>query len=174
MHLLGNDCRNTEKDRNEVIYHTLKAIGNAGRPVQMKSVIIDCLKYASDSKISIAAVHALRRMHLGNDVTSALRTTLIDRNMDPEKRMESFLLLMKNPSEADIILSNDMVNDRDEAHQIRSFINSFLSAAVKNKDPSNKRHARFAILSRLHIFLQRNVFGSVIISTLILSLKKDV
>ena len=139
MHLLGNDCRKSEEGRNEVIYHTLKAIGNAGRPVQMKNVILDCLKHAVDAKISIAALSALRKMPWSDDVADALRASLIDRNVDPEKRMESFLLLMKNPTEADIVLSIDMVNDENEAHQMRSFLHSFLSAAVKNKDPSEKR-----------------------------------
>ena len=141
MRLLGNDCRNQQKDRNEIIYYALKAIGNAGRPVQMTNVIIDCLRYAVDTKISIAALNALRRMPLNNDITDTLRITLIDRNIDPEKRMESFLLLMKNPTEADIILSIDMVNDEKEAHQMRSFVHSFLSASIKNKDPSKRRLA---------------------------------
>lgn len=143
MRLLGNDCRNEQRDRNEIIYHTLKAIGNAGRPVQMTDVIIDCLKHAVDTKISIAAIHALRRMPLSNDVTDALRTIIIDRNVDPERRIESFLLLMSNPTEADIILAIDMVNDEREAHQVRSFVNSFLSTWNKTKDPSKTRYILF-------------------------------
>ena len=149
MRLLGNDCRSKEKDRIEVIYYTLKAIGNAGRPVQMKTIITDCLWYAADTKISIAALGALRRMDLDPGLTYSLRATLIDRNVDPEKRMESFLLLMKNPTESEIILSKDMANDESEAHQIRSFIQSFLLAASKNKDPSKKRFFGFVLHFRI-------------------------
>lgn len=139
MRLLGNDCRNGQKDRNKVIYYALKAIGNAGRPVKMTDVIIDCLKHAIDTKISVAAVQALRKMPLSDRITNVLRTIVIDRNVDTERRIESFLMLMRDPKEADISLSVDMVNDEREAQQIRSFIHSFLSTSSRTKDSSKAR-----------------------------------
>ena len=143
IRLLGNDCRKKDEQRNEIIYYSLKAIGNAGRPLQMKDVIIDCIRHSTEPRISIAALHALRRMPLGGKVTDQLRMLLIDRNVDLEKRIESFLLLLEEPSEDDILLSIDMVNDEREAHQIRSFISSYLKSLEKNSNPLKSRYIPF-------------------------------
>eukprot|EP00795_Rhopilema_esculentum_P006498 gene6498-11955_t len=139
IRLLGNDCRKKDEQRNEIIYYSLKAIGNAGRPLQMKDVIIDCVRHSTEPRISVAALHALRKMPLGGKIADQLRMLLIDRNVDLEKRIESFLLLLEEPSEDDILLSIDMVNDEREAHQIRSFISSYLKSLQKNSNPLKSR-----------------------------------
>ncbi len=121
------------------MYYALKAIGNAGRPIRIKNIILDCVQHAAHANTSIAALHALKRMPLGSKVQDLLRVMLTDRNVDIEKRMESFLVLMARPSQVDILLAIDMVNDLEEARQLRSFIASFLKSVVTNKAPERKK-----------------------------------
>ena len=122
------------------MYHALRAIGNAGRPRNVRDLIVDCIKNAAHVNVSVAAVHALRRMPKDDHVKEVLREIVSDKNVDTERRMEAFLMLMEDPIDEEIILAVDMVHDEQEAGQLRSFFHSFLTNAVKNKNPMRKRY----------------------------------
>ena len=145
MRLLGNDCSTTDPMKTQQMYYALKAIGNAGRPIRMQDIIKDCVRNAAHLNTSIAAIHALKRMPRSAGIPGFLLEILSDKNIDAEKRMESFLILMERPSQQEILLAVDMVNDPEEARQLRSFIASYLSSMAKHRGPDRKRYLVFFI-----------------------------
>eukprot|EP00794_Sanderia_malayensis_P009953 gene9953-10973_t len=139
MRLLGNECNTKDADKTNQMYYALKAIGNAGRPSRIKNIIMDCVRHAAHVNTSIAALHALNRMPVDGNIEGFFRELFSDKSIDMEKRIEAFLMLMRAPSDSDILLAVDMVNDVQEAKQLRSFISSFLQAVVSNQSPQKKR-----------------------------------
>jgi len=136
--MLGNDCQTSNSKKQHKIMFALKGIGNLGRPKSALPLIMDCVKNAKHVNTSAAAIQAMRKMELSKDDRYALLEILADTNSDLEKRVEVFILLMLSPSKEDIIFARDVANDADDVTQLRSFINSYLRSATKNKAPASR------------------------------------
>ncbi|XP_065667671.1 uncharacterized protein LOC101240168 isoform X3 [Hydra vulgaris] len=139
LRLLGNNCQVTNSAVLSDIYFALKGIGNIGRSVKALPLIMDCIRNAKHSNVSVAAIQSMRKMKIPDAVIENLREILADKNEDFEKRAEIFLQLMKNPSHEDIILAIDLANDQEESGQVKSFITSFLKGAASNEDPTKQK-----------------------------------
>lgn len=134
--MLGNDCQTTNPLKQFKIFYALKGIGNLGRPANAMPLILDCIQNARYMNTTTAAVDATRKMKLTATAKEMLHLILIEKNNDLEKRVEVFLRLMQAPTKEDISLAVDVANDQGEVGQLRSFINSYLRSAIKNKAPS--------------------------------------
>lgn len=139
LRLLGNDCQTHDFEKQQNIFYSLRSIGNMGRPTKAIALIMDCVKNAQHTNISVAAIQALRRMKITSDVKGTFYEILTDKSEELEKRIEIFLMLMKSPTRTDVILARDLANDEQESSQMRSLINSYLRSATKNKDPTKKK-----------------------------------
>lgn len=139
LRLLGSDCQTKDVQKQYDIFYALKAIGNIGKPVEAVPLIIDCIKNAEHVNISVAAVQALRRMKLSESTIETFQEIFTDKNDDLEKRVAIFLELMKSPTEENVILARDLVNDERESTQLRSFIYSYLEKAGKYNNPTRPR-----------------------------------
>ena len=137
--MLGNDCQTTDPTEQHKILFALKGIGNLGRPLNAISLIMDCVKNGKHINISIAAIKAMRKMSLSKDTRLELTEMMGDNNADLEKRVEVFNLLMKDPSESEIIIATDIASDLEDMTQLRSYINTYLKSAMENKLPSHKK-----------------------------------
>ena len=138
MRLLGTNCISADSNNANEIIFVLKAIGNMGKQKAIP-LIMDCVRQAPHVNISVAAIQALRRMTLDGTIKNTLLEVFTERNHDLEKRMEAFLMLMKNPTENDIILARDVANDIEESVQLRSFLVSYLESAGRNRNPQDSR-----------------------------------
>ena len=136
---LGNGCHGQEKsERVEEILMALKAIGNAGRPFRAWTTLLTCAKTAVHQNVTASALEALRRMPCNNQVQERLHDMLESINMNPEKRIQAYIALMRCPSENSIrrIVRN---LDKEGSRQVGSFVWSHLKNINESSDP---RHAK--------------------------------
>ena len=138
LRLLGSDCQTSDINRQQDIFYALKGIGNMGRPSKAVPIILNCIRNSKHTNMSVAAIQSLRRMTISEEVREVLLEILTDKNEELEKRIEIFLILMQAPTEDEIILARDIVNDEKDSGQMRSFVSSYLIDAANSKDPSKK------------------------------------
>lgn len=132
---LGNGCTGQEdSDRVEEILIALKAIGNAGRPFRAWSTLLKCAKSAMHQNITTSALEALRRMPCDSQVQESLHDMAENHNMDPEKRIQTYIAIMRCPSESSI---SRVVRSlaKEGSKQVGSFISSHLKNINESSDP---------------------------------------
>lgn len=112
----------------------LKAIGNAGRPYTSVDNILKCAVQPGPSFINIDAIQALRRMPCGDEMTQGLLNIFDDLTMDTEIRIETFLALMRCPSQNVIRKIADIL-DTEKNNQVGSFVWSHLTNALESTEP---------------------------------------
>lgn len=132
---LGARCEGITPEEYENILVTLKAIGNAGRPVHAENVLLKCaLNLDAPVNMSIAALEALRRLPCNNEMAKNLLLIYGNHDLDVEIRIAAYLALMKCPSPevfrrvADI-LKNEVNN------QVGSFVWSHMTNAMDSTEP---------------------------------------
>jgi len=132
---LNIGCKGKTPEEFENILITLKAIGNAGRPVAAEDVLLKCaLNLDAPVNMSIAALEAFRRMPCNGEVTDQILQIYGEHNLDVEIRIAAYLALMKCPSPevfkrvADI-LKNEVNN------QVGSFVWSHMTNAMDSTEP---------------------------------------
>lgn len=137
LSMLGKDCQTSDAQKQHKIFYALKGIGNLGRPTTALPLIMDCVMNAKHANMSTAALKSIRKMNLSAKTRYTLLEILADQNNELEKRVEVFTLLMQNPTREEIIFARDVANDPQDVTQLRSFVNSYLRSAMKNKAPAS-------------------------------------
>jgi hypothetical protein len=112
----------------------LKAIGNAGRPYTSVDNILKCAVQPGESFINVDAIQALRRMPCGDEITQGLLNIFDDLTMDTEIRIETFLALVRCPSQNVIQKIADIL-ETEKNNQVGSFVWSHLSNALESTEP---------------------------------------
>ena len=136
---LGNGCNGQENsERVEELLMALKAIGNAGRPFRAWTTLLTCAKTAMHQNITASALEALRRMPCNGQVQERLHEMFESFSLNPEKRIQAYISLMRCPSEESI---KRVVNslDKEGSKQVGSFVWSHLKNINESSDP---RHAK--------------------------------
>lgn len=132
---LGTRCRGKTPEDFENILITLKAIGNAGRPVAAENVLLKCaLNPHAPVNMSIAALEAFRRLPCNEEMTGQILEIYGEYNLDVEIRIAAYLALMKCPSPEVFkrvaeILKNEVNN------QVGSFVWSHMTNAMDSTEP---------------------------------------
>ena len=132
---LGEKCDAETPEELESILITLKAIGNAGRPVKAEKALFKCaLNPSVPMNMSIAAIEALRRMPCSNILTSQLLEIYGEYTLDVELRIASYLALLKCPSpEVFTQIANILKNEVN--NQVGSFVWSHMTNAMESTEP---------------------------------------
>ena len=135
---LGKSCAVQEDhDRVEEILMTLKAIGNAGRPMRAFKTILRCAQTALHQNVSFAAFDALRRMPCNQGILNQLHKVHENIDIDPERRIHAYLALMKCPSENTLKRVCGQL-DRETSRQVGSFMASHLKNLNDSSDPRHE------------------------------------
>ena len=136
---LGKDCLNQEGDeRVEEILMSLKAIGNAGRPVRAWKTLLACAQTALHQNISIAALDALRRMPCNQEVQSEIHKIHENVDIEPERRIHVYLALMKCPTESTIRRVTEQL-EKEKSRQVGAFMASHLKNLNESSDPRHEK-----------------------------------
>eukprot|EP00794_Sanderia_malayensis_P007911 gene7911-8766_t len=132
---LGSSCGGEiEHERVEEILMAIKAIGNAGRPARTAGTLLRCAKSSLKMNITTSALEALRHMPCDNDVSSVLHGLFEDISMGSEKRIQSYLALMKCPTKSTLTnVVKQLTNEK--SNQVGSFVFSHLDNIKKSSDP---------------------------------------
>ncbi|XP_020823088.1 apolipoprotein B-100 [Phascolarctos cinereus] len=134
---LGNECSGSE----EATYLTLRVIGNMGRTLeevspQLKASLLKCIQSPTPSlSVQKAAIQALRKMELTEEVHSVLLQTFLDSASPEEKRLAAYLLLMRQPTRHAVHhVIPTLQTEKNE--QVRSFVASHIANILVSEDPS--------------------------------------
>ncbi len=143
---LGDSCIDEyDYERAEEILMALKAIGNAGRPTRAVKTLLKCAQNSQLINVTTSALEALRHMPCSEDVASILHGIYGDVSVNIEKRIQSYLALMKCPTESTIAkIVKQLKNEK--SNQVGSFVLSHLDNIKKSSDP---RHTRYVFIMSL-------------------------
>ncbi|KAG7510147.1 apolipoprotein B-100 [Solea senegalensis] len=148
MEMLLNDCSgertnsdsDSPTDPHEMSFLVLRVVGVMGQAMQAASpnLISSILRCARKTDIPLsnqkAAIQAFRLMDINDKVRNVLLEVFQDARSAVEKRIASYLILMKNPHRA---LVKDIVqkleNERDE--QVNNFVVSHLKNILVSNEP---------------------------------------
>uniref|UniRef100_A0A8C4LMT0 Apolipoprotein B n=1 Tax=Equus asinus asinus TaxID=83772 RepID=A0A8C4LMT0_EQUAS len=101
---IRNDCTGNE----DHTYLILRVIGNIGKTMEqltprLTSSVLKCIKSTEPSLlIQKAAIQALRKIELKDEVREVLLQTFLDDASPGDKRLAAYLMLMRSPSQSDI------------------------------------------------------------------------
>ncbi|GCC30238.1 apolipoprotein B-100 [Chiloscyllium punctatum] len=137
MSILGSDCSGDA----DMIYLTLKALGNMGQAMEnanpeIQKTLIRCANNAKvSSNIQQAAVQAFRKMNLADESRNALLRIYTDEKSSVLKRLGAYLIVMKDPSSANLrrIIRN-LKEIKNE--QVESFVSTYLRNILKSESPA--------------------------------------
>ncbi|KAM4867420.1 apolipoprotein B-100 [Thomomys bottae] len=132
---IRNECVGDE----EHTYLILKVIGNMGSTMEqvtprLKSSVLKCIRSTRPSPlIQKAAVQALRKMELDDEVRGILLQTFVNSTASVEKRLAAYLMLMRQPSSSDINrIAKLLPRERDE--QVKNFVASHLANILNSEE----------------------------------------
>lgn len=112
----------------------LKAIGNAGRPLSAVTNLLKCAVEPGSIAINIEALQALRRISCSTEMTKGLFDIFKAPTTDTEVRIETYLALMRCPSEIVIQkIADELVTEKN--NQVGSFVWSHLTNALESTEP---------------------------------------
>ncbi|KYO48892.1 apolipoprotein B-100 [Alligator mississippiensis] len=133
--LLGNECSGD----NELAYLTLRAIGNMGSVLEeahpsLKSAVRTCIRSeAATLSVQKSAIQALRKMTLTEEDRAVLLTIFQEADAPVEKRLAAYLMIMKNPSQSDLVKIVKTVS-KDKNEQVKSFISSHITNILDSEE----------------------------------------
>uniref|UniRef100_A0A8C2THN1 Apolipoprotein B n=1 Tax=Coturnix japonica TaxID=93934 RepID=A0A8C2THN1_COTJA len=125
---LGTDCSGDS----ELTYLTLRAIGNMGAVMEkakpsLKASLKTCIRsQAASLSVQKAAIQAFRKMTITDEDRSALLKEFQEGDAPTDKRLATYLLLMKNPSPADLTKIIRILT-REKNEQVKSFVASHIA-----------------------------------------------
>ncbi|OXB84376.1 UNVERIFIED_CONTAM: hypothetical protein H355_010803, partial [Colinus virginianus] len=126
--LLGTDCSGDA----ELTYLTLRAIGNMGAVMEkakpsLKASLKTCIRnQAASLSVQKATIQAFRKMTITEEDRSALLKEFQEGNAPTDKRLATYLMLMKNPSPSDLTkIMRILTREKDE--QVKSFVASHIA-----------------------------------------------
>ncbi|XP_050999322.1 apolipoprotein B-100 [Acomys russatus] len=132
---IGNECLGNE----DHTYLILRIIGNMGRTMEqvmpeLKSSVLNCVRSTKPSLlIQKAALQALRKMEMGDEVRRVVFDTFMDGVTPVEKRLAAYLLLMRAPSSSDI---NKIVQllQWEQSDQVKNFVASHIANILNSEE----------------------------------------
>ncbi|XP_039527523.1 apolipoprotein B-100-like isoform X2 [Pimephales promelas] len=124
----------------EHVFLSLKVIGNmaaalgAARPA-LQSSVIQCIKQpAASAAVQQAAVQVYRQTPVPEEGREVLMRAVLDRAASVQKRVAAYLILMKNPTPAELAqLAAALLGE--ENPQVKSFIISHISNILSSTAP---------------------------------------
>ncbi|XP_077344977.1 apolipoprotein B-100 [Lithobates pipiens] len=135
--LIGNEC-NGDQDKT---FLTLKAVGIMGSVLeeanpQIKSSVLKCVSQAPSPDVQKAAIQALRKMTVTDEVRNSLVQVFQDNNSPVQKRLAAYLTVMKNPSQSDLrkVLR---VLSKDES-EVKNFVASHIVNILNSEAPETQ------------------------------------
>ncbi|KAF4801137.1 Apolipoprotein B-100 [Turdus rufiventris] len=133
--LLGTDCSGED----ELTYLTLRAIGNMGAVMEkakpsVKSSLKSCIRNeAASLSVQKAAIQAFRKMTITEEDRSALLRTFQESDAPTDKRLASYLLVMKTPSPSDLTKILRVLT-KEKSEQVKSFVASHIANILDSKE----------------------------------------
>uniref|UniRef100_G3VJ24 Apolipoprotein B n=1 Tax=Sarcophilus harrisii TaxID=9305 RepID=G3VJ24_SARHA len=134
---LGDECA----DDKEATYLTLRVIGNMGAALEegsprLKASVLKCIESpAASLPVQKAAIQALRKMELTEEVRGVLLRAFLDGASPEDKRLAAYLLLMRRPGREGLAqVLGALQAEKNE--QVRSFVASHLANVLVSQDLS--------------------------------------
>ncbi|XP_055481973.1 apolipoprotein B-100 [Psammomys obesus] len=132
---IDNECMGDE----DHTYLILKVIGNMGRTMEqvmpaLKSSVLNCVRSVKPSLlIQKAALQALRKMEMGEEVRSVVFDTFVNSATPVEKRLGAYLLLMRAPSSSDISKIVQLLQ-WEQSEQVKNFVASHIANILNSEE----------------------------------------
>ncbi|KAM5291763.1 apolipoprotein B-100 [Ctenodactylus gundi] len=132
---IRNECTGDE----DYTYLILRIIGNMGRTLEqvmprVKSSVLKCIESTKPSVlIQKAAIHALRKMELTDEVQGILLQTFVSSTTPMEKRLAAYLMMMKGPSQSDVTRIIQLL-PREQNEQVRNFVASHIANILNSEE----------------------------------------
>ncbi|XP_057599079.1 apolipoprotein B-100 [Hippopotamus amphibius kiboko] len=132
---IHNDCTGNE----DHTYLILRVIGNIGRTMEqltpkLTSSVLSCIKSRQPSLlIQKAAIQALRKMELTDEVREVLLQTFLDDTSPGDKRLAAYLRLMGGPSQSDINKITQLL-PREQNEQVKNFVASHIANILNSEE----------------------------------------
>ncbi|XP_029794426.1 apolipoprotein B-100 [Suricata suricatta] len=132
---IHNDCTGN-KDHTYLI---LRVIGNTGRTMEtvtprVTSSILKCIKSSEPSLlIQKAAIQALRKMELKDEVREVLLQVFLSDASPGDKRLAAYLMLMRGPSQSDINQIAQLL-PREQNEQVKNFVASHITNILNSEE----------------------------------------
>lgn len=132
---IDNECTGNE----DHTFLILRVIGNMGRTMEqvmpaLKSSVLSCVRSTKPSLlIQKAALQALRKMELEDEVRTILFDTFVNGVAPVEKRLAAYLLLMKNPSSSDINKIAQLLQ-WEQSEQVKNFVASHIANILNSEE----------------------------------------
>ncbi|XP_039916301.1 apolipoprotein B-100 [Hirundo rustica] len=133
--LLGTDCSGED----ELTYLTLRAIGNMGAVMEkakpsVKSSLKTCIRNeAASISVQKAAIQAFRKMTITEEDRSAFLKAFQEFDAPTDKRLASYLLVMKNPSPSDLAKILRVLT-KEKSEQVKSFVASHIANILDSEE----------------------------------------
>ncbi|XP_037668799.1 apolipoprotein B-100 [Choloepus didactylus] len=134
---IHSDCAGDK----EHTYLVLRVIGNMGKTLEqvnprLKSSVLKCVKSTEPALlIQKAAIQALRKMALTEEVRGVLLQAFLSGASPADKRLAAYLMLMRDPSQSDINRIARLLL-REQNDQVKNFVASHI-ANILNSEESN-------------------------------------
>uniref|UniRef100_A0A5F9DG36 Apolipoprotein B n=1 Tax=Oryctolagus cuniculus TaxID=9986 RepID=A0A5F9DG36_RABIT len=132
---IGTEC-NGDEDRTYLI---LRAIGNMGRTMEqvtprVKYSVLKCIKSTRPSLlIQKAAIQALRKMEITDEVQGVLLQTFLNDTSPVDKRLAAYLMLIRGASQSAINqIAQLLPGERNE--QVKNFVASHLANILNSEE----------------------------------------
>ncbi|XP_073708955.1 apolipoprotein B-100 [Garra rufa] len=129
-------------DDQEHVFLSLRVIGNmvvalgAARPA-LHSAVIQCINQQTASpSVQQAAIQVYRKVTVPKEGREVLMHAVLDRNASVQKRVAAYLILMKNPTPADLAQLAAAVHV-EKNHQVKSFIISHITNILSSTSLEN-------------------------------------
>ncbi|XP_070655187.1 apolipoprotein B-100 isoform X1 [Bos indicus] len=132
---IGNDCTGNE----DLTYLILRVIGNIGKTMEqltpkLTSSVLKCIRSEQPSLvIQKAAIQALRKMELSDEVREVLLQTFLDDTSPGDKRLAAYLMLMGSPSQSDISKITQLLSG-EQNEQVKNFVASHIANILNSED----------------------------------------
>ncbi|XP_058407707.1 apolipoprotein B-100 [Diceros bicornis minor] len=132
---IRDDCTGNE----DHIYLILRVIGNIGKTMEqltprLTSAVLKCIKSPGPSLlIQKAAIQALRKMELKDEVREVLLQTFLDDASPGDKRLAAYLMLMRGPSQSDINKITQLL-PREQNEQVKNFVASHIANILNSEE----------------------------------------
>nr|UEK51469.1 MTTP-like protein [Parasacculina yatsui] len=147
--LLPTDCYARSEDEVTKTIAALKAIGNIGRTVNSKEMLIKCI-ISTDNKVEVrlASVNAFKRMPCSSERRETLMDIFSNDREDTEIRIAAYLSLMQCPNYYNIEKIGELLS-KESVNQVSSFIWTHLSNLKESNDPA--KHFVKSLLSKMDL-----------------------
>ncbi|XP_006197350.2 apolipoprotein B-100 [Vicugna pacos] len=134
---IRDDCTGNE----DHTYLILRVIGNIGRTMEqltpkLTSSILKCIESRQPSLlIQKAAIQALRKMELRDEVREVLLQTFLSNTSPGDKRLAAYLMLMRGPSLSDVSKITELL-PWEQNEQVKNFVASHIANILTSDELS--------------------------------------